>query len=75
MFGIGRYNATADHQDHQAIFTTLSRKYSVKTVRLASKIEAVTGAALCSVRLCKCMTDEAKFKPWSLLGDNAFCVL
>jgi len=69
MFRTGRYDGTAAQQDH----LTLSRKYSVKAVRPASKIEAVTGAALCFVRLCKCKTEEANFKPVELIGKQ--CVL
>jgi hypothetical protein len=45
----------------------------VKTVRPASKKEAVTEAALCSVRLCKCMTEGANIKSVELIGEQ--CVL
>jgi len=45
----------------------------VETVRPISKIEAVTGAALCSVRLCKYVNEEANFKPVELIGEQ--CVL
>jgi hypothetical protein len=45
----------------------------VKTVRPASKIEAVTGTALCSVGLCKCVTEEARIKSVELIGEQ--CVL
>ena len=69
MFRTGRYDATAAQHD----YLTLSRKYIVKTVRPASKIEAVKGAALCSVKLRKCMTVEANIKPVELIGDQ--CVL
>lgn len=45
----------------------------MKTVRPSSKIEAVTGDVKCSVRLCKCMTEEANIKPVELVAEK--CVL
>ena len=72
MFSTGRYDATAAQDDR----LTLSRKYMVKTVRPASKLEAVTGAVLCSVRLCKCMNEEVNTKPVELVAEQCvLCVL
>jgi hypothetical protein len=48
MFSTDRYDAIAAQYDR----LTLSRKYIVIVVRFASKMEAVTGTLLCSVRLC-----------------------
>lgn len=45
-------------------------------LRPASKIEAVTGAALCTVRLRKYMTEEANIRPVELIGEQCIlCVL
>jgi len=71
MFRTGRYDATAAQHDH----LTLSSKYIVKTVRPASKIEAVKGLHCALLSYVNAWLRKQISNLWSLLGNNAFCVL